>query len=155
MRAPGPPATAALARDLAGLTYQLLDGFIRDVSSDPIKHAQVLAHGRAHFRRQVAKHFRGLPVDEGIADHVFHVLTLEWRKRHGDARPATLLDQTHVPSPAPAVTPETADDWEIESASSERGRRWFYGSSTPREWLAKLIAMAKDTARGASAPTTH
>ena len=98
----------------------------------------VVAGGPQHWRNSFLSTCRGLAVDESIADSLFAFFCRRVQQQFGRERSAgQLLDSLEVSTPP---TPREIDDaWEVESFSSEQGRRHFYGADGHPEQIIKQL----------------
>ena len=109
---------------------------VLDLARD--KSGVLRANGGFEFRQKFCRAFNGLPVNGDLANHVFASLEQEAINQFGSLENArTFLDQL-VAVKNPPTEQEIAAAWEIESGSSEEGKRYFYGSEHPKALLEKL-----------------
>lgn len=110
-----------------------------NVASDEPTLAAVVAGGPVHWRLNFQRVFRGYPVDEAIADTVFRFFCDQFLKRVGPGVSAAAFLDAIEPI-TPPTQKEIDEAWEIDSASSEAGRRAFYGpGGHPQEWLDRHV----------------
>jgi hypothetical protein len=57
---------------------------------------------------------------------LWSLFTSQWLAKHGRLHPKTFLDA--IEQHTPPTAKEIEDAWEVESASSEDGRRYFDGT---------------------------
>jgi len=119
-------------------TVGALEAILRSVAGDTPLLLSVVAGGPAHWRIQCRTACRGLAVDDRIADAVVAFFCKQVELRFGrEMSAARLLDALEVPTPPTAK--EIADAWEVESFSSEEGRRHLYGPDGHPEELIKQL----------------
>jgi hypothetical protein len=103
---------------------------------------EVVAKGPAEWRRHFVREFRagkGRPLAEldHLADLVFHFFCRVHIWRYGPVSAGAVLDK--VEEITPPTAREIADAWEVDSGSSEEGRRYFYGADGHPEDLIKSL----------------
>jgi hypothetical protein len=123
---------ATMKDDATALLMAQIDVVMRMVTmwADGILLAEVVAGGPTHWRKVFSQAFRagkGLPIHEvdKIADGLFLFFSNVYLWREGSLSPAEFLDK--VEESTPPTEKEIAEAWEIDSGSSEEGRRYFYG----------------------------
>lgn len=110
---------------LAAQTSMLVAGVIQQTLGDRMVLAEVVAAGPYAWRVGFARTFAGLPVDADMADRAYRYLAAQHIERSGGVSAGAVLD-AHAP-PSPPTEREIARSWEVESHSSEEGRRALYG----------------------------
>jgi hypothetical protein len=101
---------------------------------------EVVARGPAEWRSNFMHAHRGLAVNEGMADHLFRFFADHVVRRFGREHSANeLLDAMEITVDRPPTQREIDESWEIESHSSEAGRRYFYGSDRPEDLVRRLM----------------
>lgn len=120
------------------MTTNMVAGYIDAVLNNPIILRRVVADGQAEWRRKMLRDFRGLPVNDDIANQAFRFIRAQQRiKDHGlDA--AAILDALEISEPHIPTETEIANGWAIESGSSFEGKQQFYGDKTPEQILREL-----------------
>jgi len=101
---------------------------------------EVVAAGPQHWRSTFLRTFPGVAIDASISDRIFAFFCQQVQLRYGHGvRASQVLDTMVVPS-----TPtqrEIDNAWEVESFSSEEGRRYFYGpDGHPEEIIKRLVS---------------
>lgn len=100
------------------------------VCSNPILLLETVAMGDQEFRIQLLRGWRGLAVDESIANSLFYFFCKRVQATYGEGVTAgQVLDQIEVKSPPTEKEIDAA--WKFESGSSESGKRFFYRDFTP------------------------
>ena len=124
---------------LKAQTLHAIDSTMSSVAGHEPTLLAVVAGGPMEWRNRFLSVTRGLAVDEGIADSLFAFFCHQVKKRFGRELSASkLLDSLEVISPP--TEKEIADAWTVDSASSEEGRRFFYGpDGHPEELIKKLV----------------
>lgn len=144
MIAPGQDVTlvrADVARTATDLIAQWLD---RHVHQDDLL-LETLANGRTDFRNKVFRDLRGLPVDEALCEGMWRFLwDVKARKYPEFATPGEALDQLEVTTTRPPTAREIAEGWEVESASSEDGRRYLYGPGENAQTMLDKLRRMED-----------
>jgi hypothetical protein len=107
-----------------------------DLTKD--KSGTLRANGAAEFRRVFHTHFRGLPVDDDLANRIFGFFEQQAIQQFGSLQHARNFLDRLVEIQGPPTQAEIDASWEVESASSDEGRRSVYGSSSPQEVLDQL-----------------
>ena len=131
--------------ETAALTSSLIGAMLTAIASSPVSLAEHVAAGPANFRIAFRRRFRGLPVDDGIADSAFAFLCQQAIRRFGALTSAEAVTasarylDTVEPPPAPPTQAEIDKAWRVDSASSPEGRRYWYGDKHPQEWLDRVI----------------
>lgn len=111
------------------------------ITGDALLLCEVVAGGPVHWRQRFLLSMKQAlgplcPVDESIADQLFRFFCKRVERQYG--QPAKdVLDSIEVHSPP--TKQEIADAWEVESESSEAGRKHFYGDDSPQTFLHKLV----------------
>jgi hypothetical protein len=135
---------ATMRDDAAALLMAQLDVVIRMVTTyaDGVMLSEVVAGGPSHWRKIFGRAFRAgrsLPVHEldKLADMLFLLFSRVHVWRFGSTSPGAILDA--VEETTPPTEKEIAAAWEIDSGSSEDGRRYFYGpDGSPEDMLRQL-----------------
>lgn len=110
---------------------------MHSVAGNPALLARVVADGPSSWRNTFSRAFRGLPVDDAVADSLFGFFAQQFIRQYAGQTPSQVLD-SYAP-PAPPSEHEINDGWEVDSSSSEDGKRHFYGKdSSPQQYLEKL-----------------
>ena len=124
---------------LRAQTLHAINSTMSSVAGDAPTLLAVVAGGPMEWRNRFLSVTRGLAVDEGIADSLFAFFCHQVKKRYGrELSAGRLLDSLEVVSPP--TEREIADAWTVDSASSEEGRRFFYGpDGHPEEIIKKLV----------------
>lgn len=105
---------------------------MRDIISDQLFHAEVVAAGEFHFRGAFGKQF-GAFYDgnrsgcDDLANVVFRFAREVWGRKYPDIAPGAFLDNVRIT--APPTEAEIEDAWEIEIGSSESAMRSMYEGS--------------------------
>lgn len=109
------------------------------IASDTPLLLSVVAGGPTNWRNVFLRNCRGLAVNEAVADSVFAFFCTQVEYRFGRGVTAgQVLDTLEVPSPLSQK--EIDDAWEVESFSSEEGRRYFYGpDGHPEELVRRMV----------------
>jgi hypothetical protein len=120
-------------------TLHAINSTMSSVAGDTPTLLAVVAGGPAEWRNRFMSVTRGLAVNEDVADKLFAFFANQVVKRYGrELSAGKLLDSLEVISPP--TDKEIADSWEVESSSSEEGRRFFYGpDGHPEELIKKLV----------------
>jgi hypothetical protein len=120
------------------------------VLNDDLLCAEVIAGGRHRWRQQFFAAFspyRRL-LDETMPDLLFRAFERLFVQKHGErfglAEPqptaSQYLDAVEVDERRPPTQQEIDESWEVESASSEAGRRQMYGEKHPKEVVKRWFA---------------
>ncbi|MFA5945119.1 MAG: hypothetical protein WC876_11715 [Candidatus Thermoplasmatota archaeon] len=127
------------ARDkMKAQTLYALNNLMAGVAGDTQTLLEVVAGGPTHWRQNCLRVCAGLAVDENIADSLFRFFAERVVAQFGrELSAARLLDALEVASP-PSQR-EIDDAWEVESFSSEDGRRYFYGVDGHPEQVIKQL----------------
>ena len=108
------------------------------VASDPQMLAEVIGGGRFTWRTTFIKAFQGFPVSLDLADKVFGFFEQQHARAFGGLSSKFVLDKLEVPTPPSQADIDRA--WTVDSASSEAGKRDFYGpDGSPQQLLEQLI----------------
>ncbi len=108
-------------REVADFTKRKIQETLDGICSNRLLLLEIVAGGPFYWRRIFYKTFRGLAVNEDIADLMFAL----FKVRAGE-NPANQLDQ-FVPKKAPPTDAEIDAAWEHDwSHTSEEARRLFY-----------------------------
>jgi hypothetical protein len=107
-----------------------------DLTKD--KSGTLRANGASEFRRVFHHEFRGLPVTDDLANSIFAFFEQQAILQFGSLQDARNFLDCLIEIKGPPTQAEIDASWEIESASSEEGRRELYGSSNPKEVLDQL-----------------
>ncbi|MBA3578946.1 MAG: hypothetical protein H0W42_03075 [Gemmatimonadaceae bacterium] len=137
---------ATLRDDTTTLLMAQIDVVVRMVCAyaDGVMLSEVVAGGPAHWRVIFGRAFRagkGLPAHslDDLADNLFLFFSSVHIWKHGHQVPRVILDA--VEEVMPPTQKEIAAAWEIDSASSEDGRRYMYGPGGPEQALKELRDM--------------
>lgn len=120
-------------------TVSAIQSTMLEVSSNTPLLLEVVAAGPHTWRSEFFKAFGGLAVNGYIADRMFAFFCEQVQRRYGPGVLAgQVLDTLALPS-KPSQR-EIDDAWEVESFSSEDGRRYFYGpDGHPEELIKRLV----------------
>lgn len=119
-------------------TLSAIDDIMRHVAGNAPLLLEVVAGGPHKWRSEFLKSCAGLAVDTDIADRLFAFFCQQVQYRYGHGITAgAVLDKLELPSPP--TQREIDDAWEVESFSSEAGRRYFYGPDGHPEELIKRL----------------
>lgn len=120
-------------------TLGAIQATMLEVSSNAPLLLEVVAAGPHTWRSEFFKAFAGLAVDGYIADRMFAFFCQQVQLRYGqNVLAGQVLDTLQLPS-KPSQR-EIDDAWEVESFSSEEGRRYFYGpDGHPEEIIKRLV----------------
>lgn len=98
------------------------------VLGDEVLHALILAGGRDNYINTFLREFRGAKgADREMAEMLLSLFIDQWKAKHGRMHPKTFLDKVEIVRPP--TEQEIEDAWEVESASSTEGKRYFGGES--------------------------
>lgn len=123
---------------MKAFTLNAIQSTMLNIAGDTPTLLEVVAGGQFRWRHTFARAFAGLPVDDQIALAMFAFFCDQVERRFGHAmRAAEMLDALEVA--APPSQREIDDAWEVESFSSEEGRRYFYGPDGHPEELIKRL----------------
>jgi hypothetical protein len=129
--------------DLTALLTMQMGAVVKMVctAADGVMLLEVLAAGPSTWRnlfRDAFKHTRlPSPVLDKFADHQFALFARVCVWRFGTSNYKQLLDS--VEEKTPPTEKEINDAWEVDSGSSEEGRRHFYGpDGGPEQVLRQL-----------------
>ncbi len=132
---------ANIFRGFANQTQWAIKAVSDGIISDPIVLFQVVAGGERLWRTTFMREFRGNKlVTDDIADLLFRGFCEHVVNVHGGmdaAQTATLALDSYEPI-TPPTDREIEDAWEVDSASSEDGRRAMYGDLHPQEYIKRL-----------------
>jgi hypothetical protein len=109
----------------------------------------VVSEGAASWRIAFTREMRGagLLISDDICNQMFEVFCAEVRRRHQADQTAqqiaAALREHIAPEPPPLTEAEIIDSLEVDSASSDDGRRYLYGDYSPEHELEKLKDEAK------------
>jgi hypothetical protein len=140
-------APGSLKAEVAEKLTLQIDIVVRMITmyEDGVMLPEVIAHGPSHWRNVFSRAFRAgrsLPqsVLDNLADMLFFKFSQIYVWRYGTADPSAILD--NIEETTPPTEQEIADAWEIDSGSSEEGRRHFYGpDGSPQRTLEALREM--------------
>jgi hypothetical protein len=120
-------------------TVHAVDVLMKSIAGDTPTLLSVVAGGEMCWRNHCLSVCRGLAVDERIADGLFAFFADQVVRRFGRERSAgQLLDSLEVSSPPSQREIDHA--WEVESSSSEEGRRFFYGpDGHPEDLIRQMV----------------
>jgi hypothetical protein len=97
------------------------------VLADDMLHALIVAGGHFNYISTFLREFRGMTgADREMGEMLWSLFTSQWLAKHGRLHPKTFLDA--IEQHTPPTAKEIEDAWEVESASSEDGRRYFDGT---------------------------
>jgi hypothetical protein len=97
------------------------------VLGDDILHALILGGGKLNYLNTFLREFRSMEgADRDMAEMLWALFLDQWQTKHGRLHPKTFLDA--IEQHTPPTDKEIDDAWEVESASSDEGRRYFEGS---------------------------
>lgn len=116
---------ADVARTTTDLITQWIDRHVHQ--RDLLLHT--IADGKTAFRNKFFRELRGLPISDEMAERTWAFLAgLKDRFYPEFETAAKALDALEVRETRPPTEREIAEGWEVESASSEEGRRFLYGA---------------------------
>lgn len=119
-------------------TVQALTNIMSGVAGDTQLLLEVVAGGPNHWRQNCLRACAGLAVDENIADSLFRFFSQRVVAQFGrELSAGRLLDALEVASPP--TKKEIDDAWQVESFSSEEGRRHFYGPDGHPEQIIRQL----------------
>lgn len=133
--------------EIAQFTSQQIHEAMVNLASNPRLLSEATSVGPVAFRNKFRQAFAGLPVDDEVANRVYAFLCGQVVRRARQfgvetETPSALLDyldKTEVTKTAPTQD-EIERAWEIESGSSEEGKRHFYGNRSADEVMRELRA---------------
>lgn len=119
-------------------TVQALTQIMSSVGGDTQTLLEVVAGGPKMWRHSLLSTCHGLAVDEAVADGMFAFFCRRVQAQFGrDQSAGQLLDNLEVFTPP--TQREIDDAWEVDSFSSEEGRRYFYGADGHPEQIIKQL----------------
>ena len=136
------PQRVISREEFAGISANIIATYIQQRLATPVTLAETVAAGPFAWRTGMLRELKGFLVDEAIADNAFNFLKAQWeveatRQGAPGMSVETFLNKVEVPTPPTAR--EIADAWEVESASSEEGKRQMYGpGGNPQALLDEL-----------------
>lgn len=105
-------------RELRLTVRQHIRNLMYEITSDPLRCAEVVGAGPFDFRRAFLKVFKGMPVNDDVANKVFAFVEMKFQSYYPLQTAKQVLDGADVPSPARKPTEAEIDAaWEFESAS--------------------------------------
>lgn len=94
------------------------------VLCDDLLHAAVIGGGKQNYLNTFLREFHSMKgADRDMAEMLWALFLDQWRTRHGRLHPKAFLDR--VEQVTPPTEKEIDEAWEVESASSDEGRRYF------------------------------
>lgn len=121
-------------------TVYAVDATMKLVASNTTLLLEVVAGGPDHWRRGFLAETLGLAVNAHVADSMFAFFCRQVEQRWGGVRAGDLLDALEVDVVKPPTPREIEEAWLVESASSDEGRRYFYGRDGHPEQLVRQWA---------------
>lgn len=132
-------ATFVSRADVSRVTSDLIGQLMQELASNTEALAEVVAGGAFRFRTTFLRTFKGLPVDDDVANAVFAFLTAQYQHAHPDQPAGAWLD-AHAPA-SPPTEAEIAKSWVVESASSEQANQQYYGDhGHPQGLLDRIVS---------------
>jgi hypothetical protein len=122
---------------MRGHTLYAIRSTMLDIGGNTPLLLSIVAGGPQQWRNTFLHECRGLAVDDHVADMVFRFFCERVREMYGGAPAGLVLDSLEVSSPP--TQREIDDAWEVDSQSSEDGRRYFYGPDGHPEELIKRM----------------
>lgn len=121
-------------------TLYAIQSTMMEVSSHTETLLSVVAGGPQNWRNVFLNTCRGLAVNGDIADRIFAFFCEQVQLRYGHyANAGQILDRLELPSVHKPSQREIDESWEVESFSSEAGRRYFYGPDGHPEQIIKQL----------------
>lgn len=118
----------SMRRELRLTVRQHIRNLMYEITSDPIRCAEVVGAGPFDFRRAFLKVFKGMPVNDDIANKIFAFVEMKFKTYFPLMTAKQVLDQAFVPSPErPPTEAEIDEAWEFESASDPEFVKEAYG----------------------------
>jgi hypothetical protein len=100
---------------------------LEGVLGDDMLHALIVAGGHVNYVNTFLREFRSMEgADRDMAEMLWSLFLDQWKAKHGRLHPKTYLDS--VEQHTPPTAKEIEDAWEVDSASSDDGRRYFEGN---------------------------
>lgn len=113
----------SMKAQVSATTKDLLNGLIKEICGDPVALAEAVGGGAYHFRVGLLRAYRGLPVNDEIANRIFAFLEYRFTLANPVQTAAQVLDKVELPSPP--TEKEIDDAWVHEVASSDGAKRTF------------------------------
>ena len=134
------PSTRRLSLDdFRAHASQVIASYIQWAVGDVERLNRIVADGASAWRNRFRADLRGWPVDDAMAEQAWRFLCDQQALRHPEMAAGKVLDALEVNERRPPTEKEIADGWEVESASSDEGRRALYGpGGHPKELLDRL-----------------
>jgi hypothetical protein len=129
----GPTRSERRAADMQAAIQQVM----LTIAGDLVTLLEVVAGGPELWRNRFHAGMRPWPVNDYIADHCFRFFCQRLTAQFPGCTAGELLDALDVPTPPTQREIDAA--WQIDSASSEDGRKFFYGDLHPQEWLDREV----------------
>lgn len=106
-------------------TNQAVRELMFRIAGDPVMLLETVAGGAQKFRIDLLRNFRGLAVDETLADKIFYFFCKRVEKEYGSTPASQVLDAVEIVSPPTEKEIEDAwvHDW---SHSDPEAVRQFY-----------------------------
>lgn len=118
----------SMRRDLKLTVRQHIRNLMLEIASDPLRCAEVVGAGPFHFRQAFLKVFKGMPVNDDIANKIFAFVETKFESYYPLQSAKQVLDAAFVPSPErPPTEAEIDAAWEFESASDPQFVKEMYG----------------------------
>jgi len=97
------------------------------VLGDDILHALIIGGGHQNYLNTFLREFHSMKgADRDMAEMLWSLYLDQWRAKHGRVPPKTFLDA--IEQHTPPTDREIEDAWEVASASSDEGKRYFEGT---------------------------
>jgi hypothetical protein len=94
------------------------------VLADDMLHALIVAGGHFNYIGTFMREFRSMKgADREMGEMLWSLFVDQWKEKHGRLHPGRFLDA--IEQHTPPTDKEIEDAWEVDSASSEDGRRYF------------------------------
>ena len=110
---------------VAEQTKMAIKMMMRQVASDPVALAEIVAAGPFEWRRSFLKAFRPLPVNDEIANRLYSYFEVKHAQLNPVQTASEFLD-AYEPPPSPPTEREIEEGWVIESASSPAAQKLLY-----------------------------
>ena len=112
------------------------------VGGDDLMLAEVVAQGQFKWRATFIQAFKGFPVSVDLADKLFYFFEQRHKFVFGGLSPKFVLDKMEVTTPPTQAEIDQA--WEVESGSTEAGKRAVYGPDyNPEQIIRQVIDLSK------------